>query len=88
MVTSARIRFRVSPRDVPAEKAARRLHLTLFEFEQKKDELFRRGFPRADETTGMFDLLAIDAWMDQRGKPSTSPDRPKDAREVLAGRFK
>jgi len=88
MVTGERIRYRVAPRDVPPVKAARRLHLTLHEFEQKKEELFRRGFPRSDETTGMFDLAAIDAWMDQRGKPSTAPNRPKDAREVLAGRFK
>jgi hypothetical protein len=87
-MTGARIRFRVSPRDVPAEKAARRLHLTLCEFEQKKDELFGRGFPYPDPTTGMYDLVAIDTWMDQRGKPSMAPDRPKDAREVLAGRFK
>jgi hypothetical protein len=88
MVTGERIRYRVEPRDVPPVRAARRLHLTLFEFEQKKEELFRRGFPRADPTTGMFDLVAIDAWMDQRGKPSTAPDKPRDAREVLAGRFK
>jgi len=86
MVTGERIRYSVAPRDVPAVKAARRLHLTLCEFEQKKDELYRRGFPHPDETTGMFDLQKIDQWMDARG--TVTSDRPKDAREVLAGRFK
>ena len=69
MVSGERIRFRVSPRDVPAVKAARRLHLTLYEFEQKKEDLFRRGFPHPDPTTGMFDLVKIDAWMDDAAPP-------------------
>jgi hypothetical protein len=86
MVSGEQIRHRIAPRDVPPVKAARRLHLTLCEFEQKKAELFRRGFPRPDETTGMFDLVKIDQWMDSRG--AVSPDRPRDAREVLAERFK
>jgi hypothetical protein len=60
------IRFRVEPRDVPAVKAARRLHLTLAQFEVKKDELFARQFPRPDPTTGMYDLVAIDAWQNAR----------------------
>ena len=63
---SASIRFRVDPRDVPAEKAARRLHLTLGEFTAKLPDLLVRGFPGPDPTTGMFDLAAIDAWMDAR----------------------
>lgn len=42
---SDRLRFRVDPRDVPAEKAGRRLHLTLAEFEAKLPELLARGFP-------------------------------------------
>jgi hypothetical protein len=75
------IRHTVEPRDVPAVKAARRLHLTLKEFEEMKDELYRRGFPRPDPTTGNFDLVAIDRWMD--GRHSTAPDKPRDARELL-----
>jgi hypothetical protein len=86
MIPSEQVRFRVAPRDVPAVKAARRLHLTLCEFEAKKEELFRRNFPRPDPTTGMYDLAMIDRWMDARGTVTT--DRPKDARELLAGRFK
>jgi hypothetical protein len=87
MITAERIRFRVAPRDVPPVKAARRLHLTLVEFEEKKQELFRRNFPRPDETTGMYDLVKIDQWMDARGSV-TAANRPKDARELLASRFK
>ena len=86
-IAGERIRFRVAPRDVPPVKAARRLHLTLGEFEMKKEELYRRGFPRPDPTTGFYDLVKIDRWMDQRRELSTAPDRPRDAREVLAGRF-
>jgi len=56
----SRIRFSVNPRDIPAQKAARRLHLTEEEFEAVKDELFARNFPRPDPTTGMYDLDAID----------------------------
>ena len=60
------IRFQVQPRDVPPEKAARRLHLTVVQFEDRLPELLSRGFPRPDVTTGMFDLVEIDRWMDSR----------------------
>src|SRR5450631_2792594 len=69
---SASIRFRVDPRDVPAEKAARRLHLTPAEFGAKLPALLIRGFPGPDPTTGMFDLAAIDQWMTARHGPSAS----------------
>jgi len=59
-VRSASIRFPVEPRDVPPAKAARRLHLTEAQFNEKLPDLHRRGFPRADPTTGMYDLKAID----------------------------
>ena len=84
-VIGERVRFSVAPRDIPPTKAARRLHLTLCEFERMKEELYRRGFPRPDPTTGHYDLVKIDRWMDERDRPS--PDKPRDAREVLAGRF-
>ncbi|MCS0497917.1 hypothetical protein NVS89_22760 [Ancylobacter sp. MQZ15Z-1] len=76
----------MDPRDVPAEKAARRLHLTLAEFEAKLLSLQDRGFPRADPTTGMFDLKAIDAWMDRRSG-LTRPEQARDSREVALGRI-
>jgi hypothetical protein len=63
---SADIRYTVEPRDVPAQKAARRLHLTLREFESHRLALFARGFPEPDPTTGMYDLAEIDRWMDRR----------------------
>lgn len=56
------IRYRVDPGDVPADKAARRLHLTPERFTAVLPDLLRRGFPAADPTTGMYDLDAIDLW--------------------------
>jgi hypothetical protein len=60
------IRYRVDPLDIPTEKAARRLHLTVGQFREKLPELLQRGFPPADPTTGMFFLPAIDKWMASR----------------------
>ena len=59
-----RERFTVEPRDVPARTACCRLSLTEVWFNRIKLELFARGFPRPDPTTGMYDLKKIDAWMD------------------------
>jgi hypothetical protein len=63
---SESIRYKVEPRDVPASKAARRLHLRLEDFRLKLPELLKRGFPSADPTTGMYHLPAIDRWMEER----------------------
>jgi hypothetical protein len=67
-VAPAKIRFKVEPRDIPAAKAARRLHLSLDQFRANLPELVSRGFPPADPTTGMFYLPAIDEWMASRFK--------------------
>jgi hypothetical protein len=56
------VRFRVDPADVPPEKAARRLHLTLERFNELLPRLLARGFPAADPDTGCFALEAIDQW--------------------------
>jgi hypothetical protein len=87
--TAEQIRFRVEPRDVPAVKAARRLHLTLAQFEAKKEELFARQFPRPDPTTGMYDLVAIDAWQNARNPQliSGAGNGPVDARTVAEERL-
>jgi hypothetical protein len=86
------IRYRVDPGDVPAEKAARRLGLSLAQFELVKQSLFDRRFPRPDETTGNYCLEAIDAWrraryphlFPQEKTPSLTPEmKPRDAREKL-----
>jgi hypothetical protein len=64
------LRFRVDPGDVPPEKAARRLHLTLAEFREKLPRLLERGFPAPDPT--LFSL--------------TAPSGARDARDVVAER--
>ena len=60
------MRFRVEPRDVPAEVAARRLGKSLAEFNAMLPNLLTRGFPRPDPDTHNFDLHAIDRWCDSR----------------------
>lgn len=86
------VRFAVEPRDVPVEKAARRLHLTLLQFRACEHELYARGFPHPDKTTGMFDLHAIDRWMDTRaaGVMTGAVGTPAvvDARDVFAERVR
>ena len=67
------IRFRVEPGDVPADKVARRLHITLPAFDQIKARLFMRGFPRPDPDTGMYDLEAVDRWRHGR-HPAQFPE--------------
>jgi hypothetical protein len=80
------IRFPVEPRDVPIAKAARRLHLTVSDFERALPRLLDRGFPRADPDTGHYDLKAIDEWMDRRSglvKTVAAPDAEIGFRERL-----
>jgi hypothetical protein len=60
------IRFRVDPGDVPPEKAARRLGLTLDRFIEVLPRLLARGFPAPDQDTGNFALEAIDQWRKMR----------------------
>jgi hypothetical protein len=77
------IRHRVDPRDVPAEKAARRLGLTSTAFAELSDLLFARGFPRPDPTTGLYDLKAIEDWMDRRSNLTPSVMRATALRESV-----
>ena len=79
---------RVEQRDVPAIGAARRLGLSLDQFNTCKFGLFDRGFPKPDPTTGNYDLDAIDQWRKLRhpqlfavSAPLTPANRPRDARE-------
>jgi hypothetical protein len=85
-------RHRVVPRDVPPEVAAKRLGLTLAQFEEALPALLDRGFPRADCTTLLFDLQAIEKWMDDRhclagGRPLRDSDDgyAEKARRILNG---
>jgi hypothetical protein len=71
------IRFPVAPRCVPLEKAARRLHMTPEDFQAVRPRLEERRFPRPDRDTGMYDLAAIDAWLDAQSG-LRSPDGATD----------
>ncbi|PDT77262.1 hypothetical protein [Bradyrhizobium sp. C9] len=90
----ADIRFRVDPGDVPPEKAARRLHLTLDRFNELLPNLLKRGFPPADPDTGMYDLDQIDEWRKLRfgrEQPLTAAPAPAQpepqAQSDMAERF-
>jgi hypothetical protein len=83
-------RFRVDPRDVPPEAAAKRLGKTLADFMAALPNLIERGFPRPDPDTGNFDLYAIDRWCDARHAHLFGQDvamGAKDARTVVKGRI-
>jgi hypothetical protein len=60
------MRFKIEPRDVPLEYAARHLGLRSDEFKTKLPNLIARGFPAPDPDTGNFDLYAIDRWCSAR----------------------
>ena len=90
------LRYRVDPRDITSEKAARRLGLTTKQFELLSANLFERGFPKPDQTTGMYDLYAIEQWMNVRSglgahsQPATPLQNAQDvfsqrARRLLDG---
>jgi len=83
------MRFHVEPRDVPAPAAARRLGLTVEEFDQVSERLYSRGFPRPDPDTNRFDLDAIDQWRRLRNGPLfglSQPQAAKDAGAVVRAR--
>jgi len=68
------LRFKLPPGgDIPPVAAARRMGLSLDAFRDALPGLIARGFPQADETTGNFDLDAIDVWRRTRN-PHLFPD--------------
>jgi hypothetical protein len=86
------MRFRLPPGgDCPPAAAARRIWLSLEEFKAQLPELLARGFPRADPTTGNYDIDAIDAWRRSR-YPHLFADRltqrpsARNAADVVAER--
>ena len=84
------MRFRIEPRDVPLEVAARRLGKTRAELEAVLPDLLARGFPQADPTTGNFDLAAIDRWCDARYPHlfgGGGAMQARDARDVVRDRL-
>lgn len=94
LVAPARVRrqtaFRVEPRDIPPEMAARRLGKTLADFTVALPRLTARGFPSADPDTGNYDICAIDRWCDARHPHlwgSTAPMLARDAATVARDRI-
>lgn len=83
---TAAIRLRVDPRGVPAGKAARRLGMAEAAFVEVRDRLYARLFPRPDPDTGLYDLKAIDDWMDRQAG-LTSAAVARDAGAVVQGRL-
>ncbi|MCH4560337.1 hypothetical protein [Mesorhizobium jarvisii] len=83
------IRFKVDPGDVPPEKAARRLGISLERFLELLPRLLSRGFPPSDPDTGNYDLDAIDVWRAARHRP-IAPDLrlPAARRGIVAERLK
>ncbi len=76
-------RTHILPGDIHPGAAARRMGMTLAEFELVLPRLLSRGFPAADRDTGMFDLDAIDAWRRRRnpqlfGESSSLTTTPSD----------
>jgi hypothetical protein len=87
------LRFKLPPGgDVPPLTAARRVGLSLDEFRLALPGLLARGFPPPDETTGNFDLDAIDAWRKLRyphlfPAPLTLAPAARDAKDVVPQRL-
>jgi hypothetical protein len=85
------MRFHVEPRDIPEELAARRLGLSLTEFQERLPALLQRGFPPADETTGRYCIEAIDQWRLHRFPALFSVpaiEGPKTDRETARARIR
>lgn len=84
-----RPKFKVDPGDVPAAVAARRMGLSEAEFANVLADLHDRGFPLPDETTGMFDLAAIDEWRRRRHPHLfvAAPSAPRDSRGIVQERL-
>jgi hypothetical protein len=90
------VRFRVDPADIPPEKAARRLHISLDRFNEVLPRLLARGFPVPDPDTGNFGLEAIDQWRKMRtpalfgltvGTPVAQDEPPHGTAASMGDRF-
>jgi len=86
-------RFKLPPGgDVPPDVAAKRLGLTLEAFMAALPLLDGRGFPAPDQTTGNYDLEAIDRWRRSRHPQLFPQDRLQlrpgalDAGDVIGSR--
>jgi hypothetical protein len=52
--------------DISRALVARRLGMTLADFEARRGELEARNFPQPDETSGLYCIEAVDRWRLQR----------------------
>src|SRR5258708_40278618 len=91
------LRFKLPPRDVPPVTAARHMGMTLEAFHAALPMLLGRGFPPPDETTGNFDVVAIDTWCNTRNPQLFPPEvfskdrltplaTARDAKDVVSER--
>lgn len=84
------MRFHVQPRCVPPPVAARRLGLTLTQFEQALPPMRDRGFPLPDPVTGNYDLEAIDRYIAGRNPElfgAVTSNEPVTDHNVIRGRL-
>jgi hypothetical protein len=78
--------------DVAPAAAAQRLGMSLADFEARRVELEKRGFPEADPTTGHYCIEAVDRWRLRRF-PRLFPELTMspaagDARTVIDDRLR
>lgn len=79
------LRFPIEPRMIPVTKVARRLGVPVKVFEEKREALESRGFPKPDPDLGTYCLQAVDDWIDARnglnrpGQPMSPQAAMKDA---------
>jgi hypothetical protein len=77
--------------DVPKAVVARRLGLTVKDFDSCRLELEKRGFPEPDQTTGRYCIEAVDRWRLRRHSrlfpELTSAVHAVDARAVVEERL-
>ena len=67
------VRFKLEPAYASPEKIARLMSLSLIQFEECRPRLYARGFPVPDETTGMYDIEAVERWR-KRQLPDFYPE--------------
>lgn len=60
------MRARIDPRLLPPRLMARHLGLSLAEFEKLLPALKQAGFPQPIAPIGNYDLLAVQAWIDNQ----------------------
>jgi hypothetical protein len=79
------MRFRVKPRDVPLDVAARIMGMSAEAFRAALPGLIARKFPAADPTTGNFDRKAIKQWQNSRHPHLFAVEKPPSALDASVG---